>query len=257
MVQLSFINQTLTHESQQNKKELLEKLLKLRKLYEAGQLGGTTHEVYPELDRGSKDNYLYFTLAPSINFQRKSETLWQSALKTYNDPGTRFVFDPSTVLLGEDKFREALTKYGLAILTNKHTTIWFTLSKTFHEYYQDNPKNLLEECNFDVTRILNFLVGNKKKFPYLSGPKMSNYWLFILSNFTDVKFVNRHEISIIPDIHITRATKHLGLIPSDEQTNPNKVAKIWRDLLAGTEIAPSDLHAPLWRWSRRGFTPHL
>jgi len=47
--------------------------------YERGVLGDTTHEVHPHLPIGSRENYLYFTLAPAINFQRSSEALWRAA----------------------------------------------------------------------------------------------------------------------------------------------------------------------------------
>ena len=45
-------------------------------------------------------------------------------------------------------------------------------------------------------------LGTWKEFPYISGPKMANYWLYILSQYTDAKFANMHEISIIPDTHV-------------------------------------------------------
>ena len=240
-----------------SKNQLLSKVIKLRDLYESGGLGGTSHEVHPGLDSGSTENYLYFTLVPAINFQRKSESLWRSALETYNDPDTRFVFNPAMVCVGEDTFRKALTKHGLALQRNKHTKIWFTLCQTLHIHYGGSPKKLLEECDYDVVKVLDTLKTKKKWFPYLSGPKLSNYWLFILVRFTDVQLRNKHEISIVPDVHITRATKYLGLLPPDAPSSPSQVAAVWKDFLSGTGILPIDLHAPLWRWSRRGFKPDL
>jgi len=91
--------------------------------YEKGELGGTEHEVHPELPSGSRGNYLYFTLAPAINFQRDSERLWQAADKTYADPETQFVFFPEEIKRGEEAYFTALTKHGLASFPNKHTDI--------------------------------------------------------------------------------------------------------------------------------------
>jgi hypothetical protein len=231
-------------------------MTRLHALYEAGELDGTTHEVYPALDRGSRDNYLYFTLAPAINFQRRSEGLWRAAARTFHDPETRFVFQPECVSKGKDKYRRALTKHGLALLTQKHTDIWFTICSTLHEQFGDDPRNLLAQCGQDVRKILAFLSKNKPRFPYLNGPKLSNYWLYILKQFTDVQLKNADEISIIPDLHVVRASVHLGLISHDE-ASPLRVAEAWKHLLAGTAFTASDLHAPLWRWSRRGFLPTL
>lgn len=239
------------------KSELLDKLTYLLHLYKSGKLGGTSHEVYPNLEKGSTENYLYFTLASSINFQRKSEGLWQSALSTYQDPETSFVFNPTQVMsVSEDAVRRALIKHNLALLPEKHTYIWATLCNTFYKYYCGTPKKLLEDCSYDVVKVIKLLQSKKKWFPYLSGPKLSNYWLYILSHFTDVKLKSKEEISIIPDLHVIRATYHLGLV-SSETVKPEHVAQVWKEFLSGTELAPSDLHAPLWRWSRRGFKPEL
>ena len=63
------------------------------------------------------------------------------------------------------------------------------------------------------------MIQKEKKplFPYLGGPKLSNYWLFILHDFTDVKFKNVEEISIIPDTHVIKSSIHLGVV--EEGTN--------------------------------------
>lgn len=257
MGQLSFFEKPQKYNQHVDRDNLIKKLLKLRSLYEAGELGGTTHEVYPPLDRGCVENYLYFTLAPALNFQRVSESLWRSALDTYNDPKTRFVFSPASVGLGVDEYQKALTKHKLALQPNKHTHIWFTLSETLHTYYKDDPRYLIESCDNDVIKILSLLQEKKKLFPYLSGPKLSNYWLYILTYFTDVRLVNKQEISVVPDVHVTRATKYLGLVPNEKQVTPLEIAEVWKTFLQGTELAPSDLHAPLWRWSRKDFKPDL
>ena len=112
---------------------------------------------------------------------------------------------------------------------------------------------LLGQLGHDVVRIKAFVVENKRQFPYLSGPKLLNYWLYMLTVFTDVRLHSRHEISIIPDVHVRRASYRLGIVDADISEDPDKVAAAWKHLLDGSDIAPCDLHAPLWRWSRAGF----
>ena len=237
--------------------KLLVRLRELTCLYHAGQLDGTSHEVHPSLEHGSRENYLYFTLAPALNFQRKSEGLWRSALATYQDPSTRFVFDPALVCeKGDEAVRYALAKHNLALLRERHTWIWVTLSRTFHEQHDDDPRTLLRKCDNDVVRVLEYIKKHKTEFPYLSGPKLSNYWLYILSHFTDIQLKNRRALSVIPDVHVIRATVRLGLL-EEKEANAVSVAKVWENVLVGTEFTPSDLHAPLWRWSRREFEPDL
>ena len=99
-------------------------------------------------------------------------------------------------------------------------------------------------------------VENKKDYPYLSGNKICNYWLFVLHQYTDAKFKNIHNLTIAPDTHVIKATKELGLI-NDSEFNKNDVQLIvidkWNKLLSGTEFCPIDIHTPLWLWSRNGF----
>ena len=114
----------------------------------------------------------------------------------------------------------------------------------------------MEEGNFDAGVIIKTIQGEKKKmFPYLSGAKMANYWLYILSHYTDLKLKNKHEISIIPDTHVLQSSIKLGL--SDSSLSPLKVAEIWKDLLNGSELSPVEMHPVLWNWSRNNFLPDV
>lgn len=236
---------------------LLQRLRRLREHYLAGHFGGTVHEVYPDVPRSSRENYLYFTLAPALNYQRSSEALWRSALATYSDPETRFVFFPENTSQGELAYRTALVKHGLALQPQRHTYIWFRISSALREDFESDPRILLSTASHDVVQIKRYIAANKKRYPYLSGPKLVNYWLYMLLSFTDVVLEERGSISIIPDVHVCRATVHLGLLSDVEAKQPELVAKTWQKLLAGSGLAPCDLHAPLWRWSRASFVPSL
>jgi hypothetical protein len=212
------------------------------------------HEVNPGLKKGTRENYLYFTLPCSINYQRSSPATWQAALKTYEDPATRFVFFPELVMQHTiEELRAALTKHKLAIQQNSHTKIWHTICKTLHESFSDDPRQVLKAGNMSIVNTLAIIQDYKKGFPYLSGLKLSNYWLFILSRFTDAMFIDMHELSIIPDTHIIQASEMLGVVPAG--ATPAQVDQAWRSLLKGTGIPPSELHCAFWNWSRNGFKP--
>lgn len=231
---------------------LLSKLQALRAAYERGDFGGTVHEVHPDLAIDSRAHYLYFTLAPSLNFQRKSEALWRAADATYQDPDTRFVFFPENVEMGKDAYLDALSKYSLATFREKHTDIWFTISTTLATGFDADPRVLLERAHYDVPAIKAMVRERKREFPYLSGPKLLNYWLYMLVSFTDAPLVNRAAISIIPDVHVMAASVYLGVVP--EATDDRElVAEAWNRLLAGSDLTPIDLHGPLWRWARLGY----
>jgi hypothetical protein len=232
--------------------EILGDVSLIKGAYEKGLFGGTEHEVYPELDRQSLEWRMYFTLPCALNYQRKSEGLWRAALATYNDPETAFVFQCAETSRGLSAFRGALTRHKLALQPEKHTSIWYRISKTLDEDFGGDPLNLFARFDFDVALIKAFVIDNKGSFPYIGGPKLLNYWLYMLSYFTPIPFRNRNAISVIPDLHVRRASVELGLVSSSEGDCAHTVAEAWERLLHGTGFAPCDLHAPLWRWSRAG-----
>lgn len=236
----------------------LEKVKKLLAFYEQGLIPTLAqHEVNPGLPLGSRENYLYFTLPVCINFQRSSPAMWAAALATYEDPSTRYVFFPEQLAQTPlEQIRADLTKHKLALQPNKHTLIWTTIAQTFHEHYHDDPRKLIAEAMSDAGQLITLLQKtHRKRFPYLSGPKLSNYWPFILSHYTDVQFTNAQAISIIPDTHVLQSSVQLGITPPGATALQTELA--WRLLLQGSGINPSHVHPVLWNWSRNKFQPEV
>lgn len=240
--------------------KILTDVSKLMRMYETGELGG---EVMPEssnphFEKSKLENYLYFTLPMALNYQRNFYTLWESALKTYNDEETRFVFNPKLCI--EKTFEEvqhALTKYKVALQKRKQTEIWLSLCNTFVELYDGDIRKLFDTLDNDVDKIRDFIQKqNKKKFPYLSGTKICNYWLYVIWEYTDRKYKNIEKLTVAPDTHVIKATYRLGLITSEELNKNDAqliVVERWNELFKGTKYKPIDIHTPLWLWSRNGF----
>lgn len=241
-----------------NKQQALNKVKTLHKLYTQGNIATLhQHEVNPGLPNDCRENYIYFTLPVCINFQRNSPAMWAAALKTYQDPDTNYLFFPEKLANTEiDKIRRDLLKHKLALQPNKHTEIWTTISNSLHKHFKDDPREILILGNYDVTKILKILQDSHTHlFPYLRGSKLSNYWLYILSKFTDAKFKNMHKISIIPDTHVIKCTTHLGFVP--ENASIQEIVGFWEELLKDKEISPVDMHPVLWNWSRANFKPDI
>ena len=242
------------------KRQILEKIDKLIEMYQKGELGGEVmpEDSNPDLPKSSLQNYIYFTLPMALNYQRNSYKLWESALKTYKDKETEFVFYPEKVLKADFKeVQEALTKYKVALQKQKQTEIWITLCNTFVELFQGDIRRLFDEMHNDVDEVRNFIqIQNKKKFPYLSGNKICNYWLYVIYQYTDRRYTNLGHLTVAPDTHVCQATYRLGLI-TDEEMQSSKIQMIvidkWKDLLENTKYNPIDMHTPLWLWSRNGF----
>lgn len=247
-----------------NKKEILDKVDKLIIMYKNGELGGEVmpEDANPHFEKSSLKNYLYFTLPMALNYQRNSYILWESALKTYNDVETRFVFNPKMCL--EKSFEEvqyALTKYKVALQKQKQTEIWLTLCNTFVEMFDGDIRELFNKLDNDVNKIRDFIQKeNKKKFPYLSGTKICNYWMYVIYQYTDRKYKNIECLTVAPDTHVCKATYKMGMITENEFNSSNVqqiVIDRWQELLNNTKYKPIDIHTPLWLWSRNGFKKNI
>lgn len=226
-----------------DKKDILEKVDKLVCMYKKGLLGGEImpEDENPNLDRNSLENYNYFTLPMALNYQRNSYKLWEGANKTWKDEETRFVFNTRKVENSDfEKVKEALVKYRVALQPNKQVEIWVKLCKTFNELFDGDIRKIFEINNNNVEKIRKYIQqDNKAKFPYLSGNKICNYWLYVLYQYTDIRFNNIEKLTVAPDTHVVKASYKLGLI-NEEELNSNNVQLIvidrWNEILKDTRI---------------------
>lgn len=237
--------------------EIIKNCRKLLKAYQNGQLGDTTmpEDSHPKF-QDAEERLVYFTLPMALNYQRDSYSLWKSALATYADPETKIVFNIKKVVgLSDDNLRQKLLKHKLALQPNKHILTWKTLAKTFvknwgsiENFFQENDSDYLQTKN-QIQKI------HKKSFPYLSGPKIFNYWSFVISAYGKIDLKNKEFIEIAPDTHITKCSVKLGLISAKEAEKMTKdqISAKWRETLVGSGITPIEMHPPLWFWSRNGF----
>ncbi|MFZ2970930.1 MAG: hypothetical protein WA063_07330 [Minisyncoccia bacterium] len=231
----------------------------LLEAYRSGKLGYAVmpEDSSPDFSKEEKETRLiYFTLPMSLNYQRDSYKLWESAFKTFEDPETRVVFDiRSSANLGVEKLREYLSRYKIALQPNKHIATWHLITKTISENW-GTMENLFKSVDHDFLKLKDVVQGQfKPGFPYLSGPKIFNYWSFIIGKYGDIKLKNSEFIEIAPDTHITKCSVILGVISEKEATSftKEKISERWRELLSDSGINPIDMHPPLWFWSRNNF----
>jgi len=238
-------------------KDIIVQCKKLLEAYRKGQLG---YMKMPEdSNPGFDDENLrltYFTLPMSLNYQRDSYKLWESALKTYNDKETAVVFDiKSSANMPEEQLRAYLLRYKLALQPNKHIATWQKISSTIF-YNWKSINGLLKYADYDYLKLRDIVQKQyKKDLPYISGPKIFNYWCFILQEYGKIELHNAEYIEIAPDTHVTQCSVKLGVISQEESENlsKEKISEKWRIVLKDSGINPIDMHPPLWFWSRNGF----
>lgn len=208
----------------------------------------------------AEERLAYFTLPMSLNYQRNSYKLWESALASYRDPETKTIFDVQHVSeMPVDTLRKLLMKHRVALQPNKHIQTWQAICKTVSQNWGSFSK-LLAATNDDYLQLRQYVqTEHKKGFPYLSGPKIFNYWSFILREYGKIPLKNAEFIEIAPDTHVTQCSVKLGVISSEEaeKLDRDKISLRWRETLAGSGINPIDMHPPLWFWSRNNFAYKL
>jgi len=241
------------------KQSIIKKCRALLQAYEGGKLGQTRMPEDTSPDFSGKDKELqlaYFTLPMSLNYQRNSYKLWEAALKTFQDKETNKVFNVSEAsALSAGELKNYLMKYKLALQPNKHIDTWHRIVKTVQENWGPLT-DLLKSVDYDFLNLRDIIQKRHKKgFPYLSGPKIFNYWASILQRYCDVKLKNAEHIEIALDTHVLKCSVLLGVITQEEADNlsKEKIYERWREVLAGSSIKPADMHTPLWFWSRNGF----
>lgn len=240
--------------------DILNRVYDLITAYRNGLLGGEKmpEDENPNLERSSKENYMYFTLPMALNYQRNSYTLWECTNKMYSDNNARVVFDSKSVLkMSDGELREYLVKYRVALQPNKQPIIWRKLCETVEDKLGGDIRNLFAMNGYSVSAIKEYIAKNKKDFPYLGGNKICNYWLYVMEQYTDVEFTDRENITVAPDTHVVQASVKLGVVSEDEAKLSNVqilVAERWKEILKDTDLVPIDVHTPMWLWSRGKFS---
>ncbi|MFD0770243.1 hypothetical protein ACFQZ1_15860 [Bacillus sp. CGMCC 1.60114] len=191
-------------------KSFLQNVNLLIQMHTEGLLGG---EVMPEdalIGIVQEDELLdVLTLGMSLNYQRNSYALWQSIAQAYVDDNSRWIFNPHAVSNRDLKdLRHVLLHYRVALQPNRHPEIWKRVSRGI---VQSSPKGnvlgLIESVQFDILSLKNIIQKTQKsEFPYLSGPKIFNYWLYVLETYASIEWKSRELITVAPDTHILKAS---------------------------------------------------
>lgn len=239
-------------------REIAELALRLHTMWKAGELGGEImpEDVHPNLPLESDELAAYFTLGMALNYQRNSYSLWRSCTAAFEDQSTRWVFDPLTVAKADpSRLSEALLRHRVALQPNRHPQIWLRNAQGIVEVSAGSVKTLFESADYDLRLVREKIIQNRTRFPYLCGPKISNYWLYVISTYMRWPVTNRECLTVAPDTHVISASIRLGVVPPDAGGNAHQaeVTRRWSEILEPTHLLPIDIHTPLWLWSRGGF----
>ena len=225
------------------------------------------------VERGSLEHVLFITLTVSIDYQRDAVSLWKVSRQTFQDPETRYLFDPGQLhQITFQKIGRDMQKYKLSKKPQKDANIWRTVGLTFHDKWKDDPRIFLRDCNWDSLVILNRLKNDTRlhkgksvsDYPYLRGPKIGPLWLRMLRDNVGIsKLRNLDKVPIPVDIHVARATLATGVVRGDFNGRLGRlfkhIRKAWFVSTGGLNLDARpmialDVDKPLWRLSKYGCT---
>lgn len=225
------------------------------------------------VERGSLEHLLFITLTVSIDYIRDANKLWESSRKAYEDPETGYLFNPK--LLHETSRKKQIQdiqKHGLAKRPRKDSNIWRTVGVTLYKKWDGDPRNFLEDCNWNSLKVLDRLksdthpVGSRQRadYPYLRGPKIGPLWIRMLrDNVGLTKLRNLDEIPIPVDRHVARATLTTGVARGSFEGRLEELFKhirrAWFESVEGLRVenrpmVALDVDEPLWHLSKYGCT---
>lgn len=221
--------------------------------------------------RGSLEHLLFITLTVSIDYQRDAISLWRNSRKTYEDPETRYLFSPQLLYEAPlDKIIKDMQKYGLSKKKEKDAHIWRRVGISFFEKWGGDPRNFLEDCNWDAIQILKRLKGDSHEsggkaewdFPFLRGNKIGPLWLRMLrDNLNLSQLRNLDQVPIPVDRHVARATLTTGVVRGQFRGRLEElfedIRKAWSESVKGLrikdrEMIALDVDEPLWHLSKYG-----
>jgi hypothetical protein len=244
---------------QRQRSEIVRDALRLHALWRAGRLGGEQmpEDVHPRIGRSSDELAAYFTLGMSLNYQRDSYALWRACTAAFEDPSTAWVFQPLAVAAASpEPLAEALLRHRVALQPRRHPDIWRRNALGLCDHAKGRVRLLFERCAYDLGEVREFVVRHRADFPYLCGPKISSYWLYVMSSYLDWPNHNRQALTVAPDRHVIAGSLRMGLISESEGDGARQalvVADRWKEVLSGSGISQIDIHTPLWLWGRAKF----
>jgi hypothetical protein len=225
------------------------------------------------LERGSLEHILFITLTVSIDYQRDATDLWQRSRQTFNDPSTRYLFDPKALQTTPlPMIIKDMQKYRLSRKPQKDASIWSTVGMTFQKKWQGDPRYFLKSYGWQALHILDHLRGDVHPsgetqvpdFPYLRGAKIGPLWLRMLRDNAGISEIQHLDQVPIPvDIHIGRATLALGIVRGWYSGGFSdlfeSIRKAWFESVSNLQVGNRpmialDVDEPLWHLSHFGCT---
>ena len=205
--------------------------------------------ILPEgMVEGSRAHALYLTYVISIDFLTDAVKLWKNARSMYQHCSD--YFDPLNIITMDIDELVRITKELGARYPKNGANAWKKISTILLEKYDGDPRNITA-----IPKSIDEVKHHTAAFPYLRGPKLSNFYLRAMGEKNLFKLTNLNELDIPVDIQVTRFTIYTGclelvrgVLKGCVQEPPIRliIEDIWRVTARSFGIAPWELDEPIW-----------
>ncbi|UCE16105.1 MAG: N-glycosylase/DNA lyase [Candidatus Bathyarchaeota archaeon] len=200
------------------------------------------------LKEGSKEHALFLTYVISIDYMTDAVKLWKKSRGAYELYPERFT--PETILKFSPRTVETLVKnLGARFYSNAAKT-WIKISKLLIDKYESDPRNITQQPS-----TLEEIKEKIKEFPYLRGPKLTNFYIRAMGETGLFKVKNLKKLDIPVDKQVARFSMYTGVIRLlseqfvgcvHEEPLRSLIEEAWRNAAKKLGTPPWKLDEPIW-----------
>lgn len=198
--------------------------------------------------KGSRKHSLYLTYVISVDYMTNAVKLWNRSREEFHfNPDS---FNSTAILdMSDSQLRTLIKRIGGRYPSTGAKT-WKKISRTLMEKYEGDPRNITNTpCTIkEIKRKIDV-------FPYLRGPKLSNFYLRAMGENELFKISNFNELDIPVDIQVARFTIYTGVLKLmserfrgcvHEEPLRDLIEEVWREAAKELETYPWKLDEPIW-----------
>jgi hypothetical protein len=209
--------------------------------------------------QGSREHLLFLTFTVAIDYLRDASQLWRASLSAFENPATRFLFEPHRVtLMSHEDLMRWLKRLDISRKHGPDAETWHAVGSILSLHFGGDVLQLVKSCGLDATRILETIRQSDTRIRFLSGDKIGPLWVRMLHDNGCLPLANMDQLPIPVDVHVARATLAVGGIVGSGLIDPGELYRaiqdLWEEASAGKPYYALRLDEPLWQQSRLGCT---
>lgn len=200
------------------------------------------------LVEGSREHALFLTYVISIDYMTDAEKLWKRSREAYELSPDRFELE-RIVKFGSSTVQSFVKGIGARFSPSAAKT-WIKISEVLLEHYNGDPREIASKP-VPIHEIKQQL----QKFPYLKGPKLSNFYIRVMGETGLFQITDLDELDIPVDKQVARFTIYTGVLRllaeqfigcAQDEPLRGLIEEAWRHAAQALGIAPWKLDEPIW-----------